>query len=102
MVSPHTQASLTTLTTAYFLECSGGTAILSKFPALSATYNLPGHPDESDVAGRIVTLEFEPFYLVGTYVPNAGQNLKVRYSLIPLRVGTSQRPFSLMVVDVGP
>ena len=30
--------------------------------------------------GRIVTLEFEDYYVIGTYVVNAGQNLKVRSS----------------------
>ena len=27
--------------------------------------------------GRIITLEFEDYYVIGTYVVNAGQNLKV-------------------------
>lgn len=38
---------------------------------------LPGHPDESICKGRIVCLEFENCYIVGTYVVNAGTNLKV-------------------------
>jgi AP endonuclease-1 len=28
--------------------------------------------------GRIITLEFENYYLIGTYVVNAGRELKVR------------------------
>ena len=56
---------------------SAGTAILSKHEALSVTRTLPGHPDADAVKGRIVTLEFEKFYLVGTYVTNAGTGLKV-------------------------
>lgn len=53
-------------------------AILSKREPLSVTKTLPGHPDPSSVKGRIITLEFESCYLVGTYVVNAGTGLKVR------------------------
>lgn len=42
------------------------------------TKTLPGHPDPSVVKGRIITLEFDTCYLVATYVPNAGEKLKVR------------------------
>lgn len=54
-----------------------GTAILSKIKPLSVDYTLPGHPDPNSVKGRIVTLEFESVYVVGTYVVNAGTALKV-------------------------
>ncbi|KAJ3877292.1 Endonuclease/exonuclease/phosphatase [Lentinula edodes] len=53
-----------------------GTAILSKHQPLSVDYTLPGHPDASSVKGRIITLEFENHYVIGTYVPNAGTELK--------------------------
>ncbi|KAF8969848.1 Endonuclease/exonuclease/phosphatase [Flammula alnicola] len=53
-----------------------GTAILSKHAPLSVKETIPGHPDPESVKGRIVTLEFETCYLVGTYVVNAGQGLK--------------------------
>ncbi|KAH8116824.1 Endonuclease/exonuclease/phosphatase [Phellopilus nigrolimitatus] len=53
-----------------------GTAVLSKYEPLSITKTLPGHPSKDAVNGRILTLEFEKFYLVGTYVTNAGQGLK--------------------------
>ncbi|KAF8343897.1 Endonuclease/exonuclease/phosphatase [Cantharellus anzutake] len=53
-----------------------GTAILSKYMPLSVTYNLPGYDNPSVVKGRIVTLEFNEFWLIGTYVPNAGAELK--------------------------
>ncbi|KAJ6623497.1 Endonuclease/exonuclease/phosphatase [Mycena sp. CBHHK59/15] len=53
-----------------------GTAILSKHKPLSVTMTLPGHPDPSLVKGRIVTLEFQNCFVVGTYVVNAGTNLK--------------------------
>jgi len=54
----------------------GGTAILSKIMPLSVDKTLPGHPDPNQVKGRIITLEFESCYVVGTYVVNAGQDLK--------------------------
>lgn len=57
--------------------CLAGTAILSKYRPLSVNMILPGHPDPSETKGRIITLEFETFYLIGTYVVNAGQGLKV-------------------------
>ena len=40
-------------------------------------YTLPGHPDPKSIKGRIVTLEFDTLYVVGTYVVNAGTGLKV-------------------------
>lgn len=56
----------------------GGTAILSKHKPLSVDQTLPGHPKPLSVKGRIITLEFENYYVVGTYVPNAGTGLKAR------------------------
>jgi len=53
-----------------------GTAILSKHKPLSVTTTLPGHPDPTLVKGRIVTLEFENCFVVGTYTVNAGADLK--------------------------
>jgi AP endonuclease 1 len=57
---------------------SAGTAILSKKKPINVDMTLPGHPDPTSVKGRIITLEFETFYLVGTYTVNAGEKLKVR------------------------
>lgn len=48
-------------------------------------YTLPGHPEPNTVKGRIVTLEFENLYVVGTYVVNAGTGLKVRSTLRRLK-----------------
>ncbi|EKM82547.1 hypothetical protein AGABI1DRAFT_111155 [Agaricus bisporus var. burnettii JB137-S8] len=53
-----------------------GTAILSKHKPLSVTKTLPNHPNPDLVKGRIITLEFEGYYLIGTYVVNAGVELK--------------------------
>ena len=50
-----------------------GTAVFAKRAPLSVTYGLEGkHTDE----GRVITLEYEDFYLVCAYVPNAQDGLK--------------------------
>ncbi|KAI3760694.1 hypothetical protein L1987_51092 [Smallanthus sonchifolius] len=51
-----------------------GTAIISRIPPLSIRYGL-GIPDH-DSEGRLVTTEFESFYLISGYVPNSGDGLK--------------------------
>ncbi|KAJ1972011.1 hypothetical protein H4R35_004919 [Dimargaris xerosporica] len=50
-----------------------GTAIFSKFKPLSVKYGL--QPTKLDVEGRVITLEFDDFYLVACYVPNSGDKL---------------------------
>ena len=51
-----------------------GTAILTKYKPLSVSYgmNIPKHDKE----GRIITLEYDKFFLINCYVPNAGEGLK--------------------------
>ena len=51
-----------------------GTAIFTKHKPLSVRYNL-GLP-EHDTEGRAVTLEYEDFFLVCVYTPNAQDGLK--------------------------
>ncbi len=51
-----------------------GTAVFSKEKPLSVTYGL-GSPDH-DSEGRAITLEFENFYFITVYVPNAQEELK--------------------------
>ena len=51
-----------------------GTAIFSKYEPLSVTYGVG--VDELDREGRMITLEFEKFYLVNCYTPNAQEALK--------------------------
>ncbi|PRW45261.1 apurinic endonuclease-redox [Chlorella sorokiniana] len=51
-----------------------GTAILSKDSPLSVSCGI-GDPDH-DGEGRVVTAEFDQFFLVNTYVPNSGEGLK--------------------------
>ncbi|MCR5348434.1 MAG: exodeoxyribonuclease III [Bacilli bacterium] len=51
-----------------------GVAAFTRVPPKSVRYGLlDGKYDEE---GRVITLEFEDFYFVGAYVPNAGDGLK--------------------------
>ena len=52
-----------------------GTAVFCKKEPLSVSYDLhkPAHTGE----GRAITLEFDSFYLVNVYVPNAQNELKL-------------------------
>ena len=50
-----------------------GTAIFAKTPPLSVTYGV-GVP-ELDTEGRLITLEYENFYLITCYTPNAQREL---------------------------
>ena len=49
-----------------------GTAIFTKTEPISVTYNIENHTDE----GRVITAEYENFYLVCVYTPNAQPALK--------------------------
>ena len=49
-----------------------GTAIFTKLTPLSVSYNIPGHETE----GRVITLEYEEYYLVCVYTPNSQNELK--------------------------
>jgi exonuclease III len=51
-----------------------GTALLSKQKPLSVAYGLG--VAEHDNEGRVITAEFDHFYVVATYVPNSGEGLK--------------------------
>lgn len=51
-----------------------GTAIFTRLQPISATYGI--NIDEHDHEGRVITLEFENFYFVNVYVPNARRNLE--------------------------
>ncbi|XP_004303619.1 PREDICTED: apurinic endonuclease-redox protein [Fragaria vesca subsp. vesca] len=51
-----------------------GTAIISRVKPLSVSYGL-GISDH-DSEGRIVTVEFDSFYLISGYVPNSGDGLR--------------------------
>lgn len=51
-----------------------GTAIISRKKPMSVNYGL-GISDH-DTEGRIVTVEFDTFYLISGYVPNSGDGLR--------------------------
>lgn len=51
-----------------------GTAVISRVQPISVQYGL-GIP-EHDQEGRLITLEFDDFYLVNAYVPNSGRGLR--------------------------
>ena len=50
-----------------------GTALISKQKPLSVTFGLG--IEEHDQEGRIITAEYDTFFLVNTYVPNSGSEL---------------------------
>jgi len=50
-----------------------GVALLTRKPPLQVTHNIG--IAEHDQEGRVLTAEFEPFYLVNVYVPNSGDGL---------------------------
>ncbi|ASA21157.1 exodeoxyribonuclease III [Paenibacillus donghaensis] len=49
-----------------------GTAVFTRIPPLSVWYGLE---EDSEAEGRMITLEFENFYLVNVYTPNAKRDL---------------------------
>jgi exodeoxyribonuclease-3 len=51
-----------------------GTAVISKIKPLNVTKGI--NIDEHDTEGRVLSLEFEKFFLVNVYVPNSGSELK--------------------------
>ena len=51
-----------------------GTVVYTRKPVLSVSYGL--EIDEHDHEGRVVTVEFEDFYLVNVYVPNSQDGLR--------------------------
>lgn len=50
-----------------------GTAIFTKHKPLSVSYGVGEHESQSE--GRIITLEYENFYLVNVYTPNSQRDL---------------------------
>ncbi|MGV3510084.1 MAG: exodeoxyribonuclease III [Sphingobacteriaceae bacterium] len=51
-----------------------GTAILSKASPLNVTFDMD--IEEHDQEGRVITAEYEKFFLVTVYAPNSGDGLK--------------------------
>ncbi|TVQ80420.1 MAG: exodeoxyribonuclease III [Flavobacteriales bacterium] len=50
-----------------------GVAVLSKMEAISVSYGIG--MEEHDAEGRVITLEFADYFIVGVYVPNSGNAL---------------------------
>ena len=50
-----------------------GTAVFSKIEPKKVTYGI--NIEEHDQEGRVITLEFEKFYLVNCYTPNSQREL---------------------------
>lgn len=51
-----------------------GTAIFTKIKPISVSYGIG--KEEHDMEGRVITLEFEKFYLVNCYTPNSKRELE--------------------------
>ncbi len=51
-----------------------GTAIFTKYEPLSVKYGIG--IEKHDQEGRVITIEYEKFYFVECYTPNAGEGLK--------------------------
>ncbi len=51
-----------------------GTAIFTKIKPINVAYGI--NIDEHDLEGRVITLEFEKFYLVNCYTPNSKRELE--------------------------
>ena len=49
-----------------------GTAIFTKHTPLNVTYGMPDYVDDE---GRLITAEFEKFYLITSYTPNSKEEL---------------------------
>ena len=68
----------------YFSQCSikkgySGTAILSRYKPINIMYGIDNSTTNStsniDKEGRVITLEFNNFYLIHVYTPNSGELL---------------------------
>jgi len=58
-----------------------GTAVFSKKEPINVSYGIG--IEEHDQEGRVITLEFEKFYLVNCYTPNSGRELaRLEYRMI--------------------
>lgn len=62
-----------------------GTAVFSKEKPISVSYGF--EPEEREPEGRIITLEYEKFYLVNAYVPNSQRDL----ARLPFRLAWEDR-----------
>jgi len=68
-VYPHEFHNCSTASKGY-----SGVTFYSKFKPIRVHYGIG--VEEHDNEGRMITLEFERFYLVGSYIPNSGDGLR--------------------------
>lgn len=64
-----------------------GTAVFTRIKPLSVRYGLEEDRAQPDSEGRVLVLEFDNFYLVNVYTPNARRDL----SRLPLRLNWEDR-----------
>jgi len=58
-----------------------GTAVFTRIEPINVTYGIG--IEEHDLEGRVITLEFDEFYLVNCYTPNSGRELaRLDYRMI--------------------
>lgn len=58
-----------------------GTAVFTRHQPLSGRYGMEGFAEDRE--GRIITLEYEPFYLVNVYTPNSQDQLaRLEYRML--------------------
>ncbi|QFT89137.1 Exodeoxyribonuclease [Bacillus sp. THAF10] len=68
-----------------------GTAVFTKIKPLNVTYGLDEESsDEREPEGRIVSLEFDSFFLINVYTPNSQRDL----ARLPFRLDWEDRFFS--------
>jgi exodeoxyribonuclease III len=67
-----------------------GTAIFTKHKPISVSYGVGD--EESQSEGRIITLEYEQFYLVNVYTPNSQRDL----ARLPLRLQWEDKLFNYL------
>lgn len=71
-----------------------GVAVYTKYKPISIKNGIG--IDKHDEEGRVITLEFENFYLISTYIPNAGEGLK----RLEYRIEEWDKDFQSFVVDL--
>lgn len=61
------------ITTLYIIVAIVSSGLLSKVEPLSVKYGFDDKESEHNTEGRLITAEYDSFFMVTTYVPNAGR-----------------------------
>lgn len=72
-----------------------GTAIFTKFQPISVKFGFDN--EEHDNEGRVITMEYYDFYIVATYIPNAGEGLK----RLEYRVNSWDKDFQNYIIKLS-